>query len=81
MSSIYIYIYVYIHTYTGTWKTAPAAAASATAPPRLVDKKNRKSRVWKYFAFGTLRSTTVSDGTCFNVALLNTHGTTAFGIT
>ena len=70
-----------IYTYTGTWKTATAAAASATAPPRLVDKKNNKSRVWKYFAFGTLRRATVSDGTRFNVALLNTHGTTAFGIT
>ena len=60
---------------------ATAAAASVTAPLRLVKKKNSKSRVWKYFAFGTLLRTTVSDGILLIVALLNTRGTTACGIT
>ena len=32
-------------------KTKMATAAAAIAPPRLVDKKGTKTRVWKYFAF------------------------------
>ena len=32
-------------------KTKMRTAAAAIAPPRLVDKKSTKSRVWKYFAF------------------------------
>ena len=36
--------------------------------------------VFDYTKFGTLGRATVSDRTLFNVALLNTHGTTACGI-
>ena len=32
-------------------KTKMATAAAEIAPPRLVEKKGAKSRVWKYFAF------------------------------
>ena len=31
-------------------KTKIATAAAAIAPPRLVEKKGTKSRVWQYFA-------------------------------
>ena len=57
-------------------------AACATALPRLVEKNNRKSHVWKKPTL-SLESCAVRlfQTTLFNVALLNTHGTTACGIT